>query len=114
MTNEFYIMSRKYFPFDRDIEVDFSLIAAVGGSAVIVKINPNNVAKIDNIPITGDEDKALKIAIKMDFINSKRVVELMEYWKKDTSMILKPEKVFVQKFHGKWYLITGKCIYYLN
>ena len=108
MENEFYIMSQKYFLFDSDVEVDFGLIAGVGGAAVVVKINGDKVAKIEKMKITGDKMEAEEWAKRAEFITIKEIVERMECCYKECSMILQPEKVFVQKIGGKWYLVTGK------
>ena len=117
MENDFYTMSQKYFPNDTDVEVDFGLIAGVGGAAVVVKINGGKVAKMEKIEITGNEEEAMELAKRTEFITIKEAVETMEGTvneygeskkKFDCSMILQPGKVFVQKIRGEWYLISGK------
>ena len=110
MEKEFYQMSRKYFPNDPDIEVDFGLIAGVGGAAVVVNVtcNGDKVAKMEKMEIMGDKKEAEKVAERTEFITIKKVVESMKDKNKDCSMILQPEKVFVQKIDGQWYLISGK------
>ena len=116
MENDFYTMSQKYFPNDTDVEVDFGLIAGVGGAAVVVKLNGGKVAKMEKIEITGNKDEADEVAKRTEFVQIKRVVEKMESTdsdlggkKFDCSMIMQPAKVFVQKIDGHWYSVTGKC-----
>ena len=115
MENEFYQMSRKYFPNESDVELDFGLIAGVGGAAVVVNITPDKVAKVEKIEIAGNKKEAEKVAERSEFVTIKQVVEQMESTafggkKFDCSMILQPEKVFLQKIEGNWYLVIGKII----
>ena len=106
MDDELEEIGKRNFENVGELEVDFGLVAGIGGAAVVVNLkDKNRVAKVEKLEITGN---ARELAEKMEFITIKWAVERMKKEKEDCSLILEPEKVFIHKAGNQWLLITGK------